>query len=122
MKVKSFKRNCLRSRSPPYPPPISHRAYDREQSGSRASIAPACRALNEWLQSRIQFVKLLKRLLLGLGFAALIGHSVYLSVRVHELDLRLQAADQRPAVTGNGLVNMNATTLTTAFEAAPVQP
>jgi hypothetical protein len=67
-------------------------------------------------------MKLLKRLLLGLGFAALIGHSVYLSVRVHELDLRLQAADQRPAVTGNGLVNMNATTLTTAFEAAPVQP
>ena len=67
-------------------------------------------------------MKLLKRLLLGLGFAALIGHSVYLSVRVHELDLRLQAADQPRAVTGNGLLNMNATTVTTAFEPAPVQP
>jgi hypothetical protein len=47
-------------------------------------------------------MKLLKRILLRLGIAAFLIHSVYLTARVHDLDARLRATVVRVRETPTG--------------------
>ena len=67
-------------------------------------------------------MKLLKRILLCLGIAAIASHSVYLTVRVHNLDVRLRATDLRLGGTSTGPLQINRLETTSSPQIVPTEP
>jgi hypothetical protein len=65
-------------------------------------------------------VKLFKRILFGLGIAALLAHSIYLTARVHDLDDRLRATYLLINQSRNGELRIS-TTGPLAPETLPAQ-